>query len=119
MQGDSRHRPHPHVHVARPCFPFGDRRRRKGRATSITRLAEEHERAFFVADDDVGRLVMVQVGGGNLRTDSGIVVDLVRDKTYVTIGVPLQLKPVDNGWRVGFFVDACLPLPVIFHRGGP
>ena len=51
----------------------------------IARLAEEHERAFLVADDNVRRFVIVQIHGGNLRTDSGIVVDLVRDKLYSSV----------------------------------
>ncbi len=45
-------------------------------------LAEEHERALLVADDDVGHLVVVQVRGGDLRADTRVVVDLVRDETH-------------------------------------
>ena len=80
-------------HFGLGCFPFwlGD----------LFGFVQEDEGAFFVPDNDVGKIVAVDVFDADLAADAGIVVDEVGDEIGRAVRSADEFEPVENsgcGW---------------------
>ena len=64
------------------------------------------EHTFFVADDDVWFVVAIEIAGGDLASDAGVVVDQVRDEFDGSIFMAGGAEPVDHGGVVRAWVSA-------------
>ena len=67
----------------------------------LCRLAQEDEDALLVADNRIGRAVVVQVCGGHLGADARVAVDLVRGVRSALLAL-LELAPEQDGRSIGF-----------------
>src|SRR6056297_3512501 len=64
-------------------------------------LLEKDEDAHLVAHDDVHFPIAIDVTRGDLRSDTGAIVDQVRNELGAAFSVSLQLEPVEDGRGVG------------------
>ncbi len=56
----------------------------------------ENECAIFVADDNVGFAVGVNVGREDLRADAGVIVNKMRNEFGGVVLSAFQLKPIEQ-----------------------
>src|SRR5580765_8542893 len=60
-------------------------------------LVQVNERAFLVANDDIGQAVAIDVAGDDLGADSGVIVDEKRDEVDAAVGIAHELEPIQDG----------------------
>lgn len=56
---------------------------------------DEYERAFLIADDDVGKLVAIRIAGDDLRAHARIVVDQLRNESHFA-ALADRLEPIQD-----------------------
>ena len=64
---------------------------------------DEDVNAFFVADDDIGPLVLVYVARHHLGAYAGIIINQIRDEIH-SIFAAHGLEPIDNGGGIWFSI---------------
>ncbi len=64
-------------------------------------LCQMHKDAPLVGHDNIGALILVEVGDRHLRAHARIVVHPMRNKRRLASG-PFQFKPIRDCGRVGF-----------------
>ena len=80
----------------------------------LLRLVHEDERAFLVADDEVGAAVTVHVGEADLAAHAGVVVNEPRHPVHGLVRVAHELEPVSHGGVVAAGVGAGAVRPEAF-----
>ena len=73
-------------------------------------LLDEHEDAFFVSHNDVHFAIAIEIAGGDLAADAGVVVDLVGHQFGGAIFMAGSLEPVEHGGLFGTGVPSVMSI---------
>ena len=75
---------------------------------------EKDKRSVFIAGENIGQSVIIEIDCGNLRSDAGMVVDQVRYDLRLARGGSLRFKPIKHKRSVRFNVPLGAVRPASF-----